>query len=326
MMRHQILRLIKRQPFPGLFDPDQGDDTRDRRRSRQKPTEQPMIKRILVPATGQAFDDAVMETALRVAQVTTAHIELCYLRTPSWEVTDTPGYSAWAVGAAVAPALAQLDARIEDECGQARARFTEICRHKGVAVVEQPDAATCITASWREAHDEPDALAYHAHHADLVVVGRPGHGNGLTRRQVDAILSESGRPLLIAGSMTPSSLTGTVFVCWKKAPESARALTAALPLLKAAQRVVIAHVGEELDPTPLSGVARFLALHGISAETRLLPRRGAVADTLAAAVDAHQADLIVLGAYGHSRARERVFGGCTRGFLDDARVPVLMMQ
>ncbi len=273
-----------------------------------------MIKSILVPATGQAFDDAVMETALRVAQVTTAHIELCYLRTPSWEVTDTPGYSAWAVGAAVAPALAQLDARIEDECGQARARFTEICRRKGVAV--------CRAGKGRDLHHRELARGSTTNlkpspimriMRTLVVVGRPGHSNGLTRPQVDAILSESGRPLLIAGSMTPSSLTGTVFVCWKEAPESARALTAALPLLKAAQRVVIAHVSEELDPTPLSGVVRFLALHGISAETRLLPRRGAVADTLAAAVDAHQADLIVLGAYGHSRARERVFGGCTRG-------------
>jgi nucleotide-binding universal stress UspA family protein len=326
MMRHQILRLIKGQPFPALFDPDQGAGRRDRGRSREKPTECPMIKSILVPATGQAFDDAVMETALRVAQVTTAHIELCYLRTPSWEVADTLGYSAWAVGAAVAPALAQLDARVEEECGQARARFAEICRRKGVGVVEQANAATCITASWREVQNQPEALAYQAHHADLVVVGRPGHSNGLTRAQVDAMLSESGRPLLIAGSMTPSSLTGTVFVCWKEAPESARALTAALQLLKAAQRVVIAHVSEELDPTPLSGVVRYLALHGISAETRLLPRRGSVADTLAAAADAHQADLIVLGAYGHSRARERVFGGCTKGFLDDARVPVLMMQ
>ncbi|MBV8512808.1 MAG: universal stress protein [Xanthobacteraceae bacterium] len=285
-----------------------------------------MIKSILVPATGQVFDDAVMETALRIAQVTAAHIELCYLRAPSWEVTDTPGYSAWAVGGAVAPALAQLDARVEDECGQARVRFAEICRRKGVAVCEQAKVATSITASWREVQGEPDALAYHARHADLVVVGRPGHSNGLTRPQVDAILAQSGRPLLIAGSMTPSSLTGTVFVCWKEAPESARALTAALPLLKAAQRVVIAHVSEELDPTPLSGIAGYLALHGITVETRLLPRRGAVADTLAAAADAHQADLIVLGAYGHSRARERVFGGCTKGFLDDARVPVLMMQ
>jgi nucleotide-binding universal stress UspA family protein len=285
-----------------------------------------MIKSILVPATGQTFDDAVMETALRVAQVTTAHIELCYLRTPSWEVTDTPGYSAWAVGAAVAPALAQLDIRIKEDCQQARARFAEICRRKGVAVVEQANVATCITASWREVHDEPEGLAYHAHHADLIVVGRPGHSNGLTRPQVDAMLSESGRPLLIAGSITPSGISGTLFVCWKETPESARALTAALPLLKAAQRVVIAHVSEELDPTALSGVVRYLALHGISAETRLLPRRGSVADTLAAAADAHQADLIVLGAYGHSRARERVFGGCTKGFLDDARVPVLMMQ
>ena len=285
-----------------------------------------MIKSILVPAAGQAFDDAVMETALRVAQVTTAHIELCYLRTPSWEITDTPGYNAWAVGGAVAPALAQLDARVEQECGQARARFAEICRRKGVAVVEQTSAATCITASWREADAQPDALAYHAHHADLIVVGRQGHSNGLTRPQVDAILSEGGRPLLIAGSMARSSITGTVFVCWKETPESARAISAALPLLQAAQRVVIAHVSEAAQPTPLGGVVRYLEHHGIGAEARLLPRRGSVADTLAAAADAHQADLVVLGAFGHSRAREGAFGGCTRGFLDAASVPVLMMQ
>jgi nucleotide-binding universal stress UspA family protein len=285
-----------------------------------------MIKSILVPATGQAFDDAVVETALRVAQVTTAHIELCYLGTPSWEVTDTPGYSAWAVGAAVAPALTQLDARIKEECGQARARFAEICRRKGVAVVEQANVATSITASWREVHDEPQALTYHAHHADLIVVGRPGHSNGLTRPQVDAMLSESGRPLLIAGSIARSSISGTVFVCWKETPESARALNAALPLLQAAQRVVIAHVSEAADPMPLGGVVSYLERHGISAEAKLLPRRGSVAGTLSAGAEAHQADLIVLGAFGHSRARERVFGGCTRGFLDDARVPVLMMQ
>ena len=72
-----------------------------------------MIKSILVPAIGDAFNDAITETALRVAQLTSAHIELCYFRTPSWEISDTPGYSAWAMGGAVAPALARLDARIE---------------------------------------------------------------------------------------------------------------------------------------------------------------------------------------------------------------------
>ena len=132
--------------------------------------------------------------------------------------------------------------------------------------------------------------------------------------------------MLIAPSMARSSMTGTVFVCWKETPESARAVSAALPLLEAAQRVIIAHVTEEPDPTPLAAIAGYLERHGITAETRLLAGRGFVVDTLAASADAHQADLIVLDAYGHSRARERMFGGCTRGFLNDARVPVLMMQ
>jgi len=285
-----------------------------------------MIKSILVPAIGDAFNDAITETALRVAQLTSAHIELCYFRTPSWEISDTPGYSVWAMGGAVAPALARLDARIEQGCVQARTRFAEICRRKGVALVERPGGTTCITASWHDTNDQPETVAYHARHADLVAVGHPGHSNGLSLSHLHAVLSQGGRPMLIAPSMARSSITGTVFVCWKETPESARAVSAALPLLEAAQRVIIAHVTEDPDPTPPAAIAGYLERHGITAETRLLPRRGSVAHTLAAAADAHQADLIVLGAYGHSRARERMFGGCTRGFLDDARVPVLMMQ
>src|SRR5690349_19780437 len=107
-----------------------------------------MIKSILLLATGHTFDEVVMETALRVAQLTGAHVELCYFRTPSWEIADAPGYSGWAVGGAVAPALAQLEARIDQECEQARARFAEICRRKGVALLERQADATCITASW----------------------------------------------------------------------------------------------------------------------------------------------------------------------------------
>jgi nucleotide-binding universal stress UspA family protein len=99
-------------------------------------------------------------------------------------------------------------------------------------------------------------------------------------------------------------------------------------LLAKAQRVVVTNVIEEADQPPqsLRAVERYLAFHGIATETRLVPRSAPLPDLRAAAADAHEADLIVLGAYGHSRAREFVFGGCTRSFLDDARVPVLMMQ
>jgi nucleotide-binding universal stress UspA family protein len=102
----------------------------------------------------------------------------------------------------------------------------------------------------------------------------------------------------------------------------------ALPLLAKTQRIVVASVDEGSDQTlpPLRAVARYLAFHGITAETRLLPRSAAVADVRATGAEAHEADLIVLGAYGHSKARELVFGGCTRSFLVSARVPVLMMR
>lgn len=287
-----------------------------------------MIKSVLLPATGDEFDESVLETALRVAQLTGAHIELHYVYQGLGQAGEAVPPVGWAIGGAVSPALASLEASIERQAAGARVRFAEVCRRKGVALVDDPQRSTSVTASWHGSRDDLASLASRARYADLVVVGRPGWSNGLARSHIEAMLEKSGRPLLIAPKSPRSSIAGTAFVCWKEAPEAARALSAALPLLAKAQRVVVANVLEEADlpPQSLRAVARYLAFHGIAAETRLLPRNAPVANLLAAAADAHEADLIVLGAYGHSRAREFVFGGCTRSFLDDARVPVLMMQ
>src|SRR5262245_43373693 len=287
-----------------------------------------MIKSILLPATGDEFDESVLETALRVAQLTGAHVTLHYLSQRLGQAAEAVPPVGWAIGGAASPALASLDAGIDRQAAGARTRFAEVCRRKGLALVDDAQRSTSVTASWQTSRDDLGNLASAARYADLVVVGRPGRSNGLARSHIAALLAKSGRPLLIAPKSPRSSITGTAFVCWKEAPEAARALSAALPLLAKAQRVVVANVIEEADQPPqsLHGVARYLAFHGIAAETRLLPRSAPVQDLLVAAADAHEADLIVLGAYGHSRAREFVFGGCTRSFLDDARVPVLMMQ
>ncbi len=287
-----------------------------------------MIKSILLPATGDVFDEAVLDTALRVAQLAPAHIELGYLCRLQGEAANTVRHVGWAIGDAAGPALALLDQQLEQQSTRARALFAEICRRKGVALVEGPQGSTGVTASWHVMRDDSRSLADHARHVDLVVMGRPNHSHGLARSHLQTALSTSGRPLLIAPSAARSSITGTAFVCWKESPEAARALNAALPLLARTQRVVVASVAEEPDQTehPIRAVARYLAFHGIAAETRLLPQNAPVADVLAAAADAHEADLIVLGAYGHSKAREIVLGGCTRSFLEGARIPILMMQ
>jgi nucleotide-binding universal stress UspA family protein len=221
-----------------------------------------------------------------------------------------------------------LDQQIEQQSTRARARFAEICRRKGIALLEGAQRSTSVTASWHALRDGLVSLAHQARHTDLIVMGRPGRSNGLTRAHLETVLSASGRPLLIAPSSPRSSITGTAFVCWKESPEAARALSAALPLLAETKRTVVANVDEGIDEPlqPLQAVARYLAFHGITAETRLLPRSATVANVLARGAEAHEADLVVLGAYGHSKARELVFGGCTRSFLDSARVPVLMMR
>jgi nucleotide-binding universal stress UspA family protein len=287
-----------------------------------------MIKSILLPATGGSFDDAVFETALRVAQLDAAHIELAYLCQRAGEVAESINQAGWAIGGAAAPAVTTLDQAIEQQNTKVRTRFTEICRRKGVRFVDTSTHSTSVSASWHVVRDDSTDLADRARHVDLVVMGRPGRSNGLTRSQLETVLSSGGRPLLIAPSAPPASIAGTAFVCWKESPEAARALSAALPLLARVQRTVVASVAEDPDQTtqPLRAIARYLALHGIAAEIRLLPRSSPVADVLAAAADAHEADLIVLGAYGHSSAREVVLGGCTRSFLGHASVPVLMMR
>lgn len=287
-----------------------------------------MIKSILVPTNGETFDDAVLETALWVAQPTAGHIELRYFCGPLPAAAQAAHPVGRAVGGAIAPTLALVDEQIEQQSRDARATFAEICRRKGVALVDDPIRSSSVTATWHSARDDLANLSYHARHADLIVMGRPRSNNGFARSHIELVLAGSGRPVLIAPTVARLPISGTAFVCWKETPEAARAVGAALPLLANAQRVILANVDEGVGQSEraLRAVARQLAHHGIDAETRLLPRNKPVSEVLATAADAHEADLVVLGAYGHSKAREVVFGGCTRAFLNSASVPVLMMH
>jgi nucleotide-binding universal stress UspA family protein len=118
-------------------------------------------------------------------------------------------------------------------------------------------------------------------------------------------------------------------VCWKESAEAARAVNAAMPFLIHARRVVIASVAEtgESLAEALSDVARQLAWNGVRAELRPLVAAGAaIPGVLASAAQDCNADLMVLGAYGHSRMREILFGSCTRSVIHDAGMPVLLMH
>jgi nucleotide-binding universal stress UspA family protein len=138
-----------------------------------------------------------------------------------------------------------------------------------------------------------------------------------------------GRPLFIAHDDPPRHVNGTVVVGWKETPESARAVTAALPLLKAAKRVVLLGVVEEDTPSraAFDDLARQLAWHGIHAEVSVVGDRSLPATTgLPQAVAELRADLLVVGGFGHGPLRESVFGGVTRALIEHADCPVFMLH
>lgn len=175
-------------------------------------------------------------------------------------------------------------------------------------------------------------VALRARFADLCVQQKP-YGKGQTQDAeaiVEAALFEGGAPVLVLPETGLGPRIGSrVLLAWNQSSEALNAARAALPLLKAADLVNIvvidppAHGPERSDPGgPLS---QWLARHGVKAEVSVLAKTmPRVSDVLCRHARDVDADLLVMGAYGHSRFREAILGGATRNMLEKAEIPVFM--
>lgn len=179
----------------------------------------------------------------------------------------------------------------------------------------------------------PHDFAAAARLADLAILGQPRDGDPLVGQYalVERCLFASGRPVLIVPAMPDASMGGeTVAVAWDGSAEAARAVSDARAFLKAARRVVLlAGVDEDgrADPTcAADGMVAHLARHGIAADAVEFPMsEGSDAGRLllAQAKEVH-ADMIVMGAFHHSRWREFILGGVTLTMLEEAGIPLFM--
>ncbi|ACL60075.1 universal stress protein [Methylobacterium nodulans] len=206
--------------------------------------------------------------------------------------------------------------RVVEELGQARDLFERA-------------ANSYAETAWRSAIAPGIAyLALQARAADLLVVGRHGARDG------DAgplgvppgpLLMEAGRPILVVPPGLTRMRAEHAVVAWKDTPEARRAVLAALPLLRRASDVLVLGIAPETDAKAVGDVADFLVRHGVAAAAKTVPeseiRAGAA---ILANTAAQRADLLVMGAYGHSRLREWLFGGVTREILQTATACCLM--
>lgn len=174
-------------------------------------------------------------------------------------------------------------------------------------------------------------VAIRSRFADLVVLPRPyGEERGQEAEVIlEAAIFEGQAPVLVLPEAPLAALPGRrVVLAWNQSDEALSAARKALPLLVAADRVVITvvdpprHGAERSDPGgPLS---QWLARHGAKVEVAVLAGTMKISEVIARHARDIDADLIVMGAYGHSRLREAILGGATRNMLEKADRPVLM--
>ena len=166
-----------------------------------------------------------------------------------------------------------------------------------------------------------DYLAREARSADLVITGIASGDIFDSSRSVNTgdLVMRAGRPVLVVPAAAGKVKLDRVVVGWKDTRESRRAVSDALPLLKDASHVAVVEiaVAEELAAarTQIEDVAGWLNRHGIKAECLTSPSTGDDATALYAVAQDQGADVIVAGAYGHSRLREWALGGVTRDLL-----------
>ena len=164
---------------------------------------------------------------------------------------------------------------------------------------------------------------------DLAVVGQAQREGGASDElMVEGALFESGRPLVVVPYIQKRGLTlERVLACWDGGRTAARAIGDAMPFLERAKAVDIVIVAEERKNDEITGanMSEHLARHGIAANVKRIARGGlGIEDVVLAYAADSGADLIVMGGYGHSRLREFILGGATRGILAAMTVPVLM--
>jgi nucleotide-binding universal stress UspA family protein len=220
---------------------------------------------------------------------------------------------------------ASMDAEAQRQAETALKGFREAAQRGGVAYETRTDHALDSTIA--------SVLSMHARYADLVVLGQadPDEPPYVGHCPPEQAVLSSGRPALIVPHRWPiDTLAERVLIAWDASREAARAVSDALPVLAQATSVVVVSVNPKSTPLghgelPGADIALHLARHNIEVEVRSVERDPMDAgEALLSFAAERGCDLLVMGAYAHSRTRELVLGGATRTILEEMTLPVLM--
>ena len=260
---------------------------------------------------------ARLQAAVDLAAAHEAHLTGVY-------IIAHPSPAVFATDHVPPEVLGSMQQRARERAEAALARFAEVAGRNQISFETRIDRVLYT--------EVVDALATNARYADLAIVGQadPDDPEG-PRYLPEGVTLGSGRPSLVIPYIGPAPTLGQrVTVAWNAGREAARAVNDALPILTRAQAVDVVTVNPSEAPfrhgeEPGADIALHLARHGVKVEVQRIDTRDLdVANAILSHFADRGSDLLVMGAYGHSRLRELVLGGVTRTILHDMTVPVFM--
>lgn len=267
------------------------------------------IKTILVPFAQDLHTSAGLSTAITVARLMGARI--IGLHCPAEPAM--PWYVATPV--AIPPVPDQPSAEAEQS-------FIARC------------SAACLSGDWiADRGFLPERLAFYSRYSDLIVAGRgdgdPKGKGGLSPRALGQLVLSASAPLLIVPPGSEELFRPQrVLVAWNERREAGRALHGALPFLRHAKEAILLSVHPPgFDDEPDRRALAYLEAHRIHADARInFAAEFEAPGAILAQARALEADLLVMGAYGHARVFEQALGGATQHVLETAELPVLMVH
>jgi nucleotide-binding universal stress UspA family protein len=279
------------------------------------------IARILAPLNGTSQDAIAVASAIRAARPFNAHVSAVFAHPDPAEAIPFVGMPL--TGDAV---LAIIDGQTKlamAAARSARATLLAVCKDEAAEFQSVPERRGTVTCSFRELVGRPaKVIAEAASLCDLAVSCR--HSPGALETILDVLL-QAQRPVLLCSDV-PDPLFERVTIGWNGGACAAHALLAAMPYLERAKSVEIVSI-DHGHPADLSDVESCLRLHGVLHSTaRIETDRRPIPELLLERMKKTGADTLVIGGYGHSRARETLFGGVTIETLLHGGKPVFLMH
>jgi len=286
------------------------------------------IKTILVPLDGSVVSRTALQTGVQMARSCNAHLEVVHVRTNPKDAVPLLGEGI--SGAVIEDIITAAEKEAVERARRAKEIFEETCLASEFPRTDNPANCDGPSTTWiEEVGREDEVISMRGRLNDIIVVNRPTDDTAVSATMtLNAALVETGRSVLIVPPEGAVDFGRRVIISWNGSAEAARAVAASMPLIEDAEKVMIITMnGGDDASSEAKELGQYLAWHGVNAEieTNCVSDHN-VGEILISKCADWNADLLVMGAYTHSRLRQLIFGGVTRHVLSEAKIPVVMVN